>query len=329
MKQDAANHWKIRELGRRLTARLAEGNLGGGFLPQELQRRLAMGVIESLWIWCKRYYPRGDIGRAPDEIIASECGWDVSDSRWFVDALCQCRLIDASKKYRLILHDLSEHAEDYVRKSLERAGITTFADGKPVRRNEVGRPPKAPRTKPPEKLAAVATASKEGINRKPPSPSLPNPSYPFQTQEEKTPLPPVDVGRVLWTEIQPLHAAYPPHRRGGQGGFMRAVEPVVARLRAQGLADPIALLLLRVQAYASSWLAKNEGGLAIVGPDRFFGEGVWEQDPADWGDPAKPRPASPEDQERRTKAAKERERREEEQRAAERRRILAVHGRQA
>lgn len=180
MKQDAANHWKVQALGKSLAKRISEQSLGGAGLSPELGRRLAMGVVESLWIWCKRYYPRGDIGRASDEQIAIEVGWDEKDSAFLIAEFCRIRLIDAHPKHRYVVHDLSEHAEDHVRKSLERAGIKTFADGKPVRREGVGRPPKE--TTP--KLAGNSPPSNKRLTEIPPA--LPNPIPPNPAQSSPT-----------------------------------------------------------------------------------------------------------------------------------------------
>lgn len=185
MKQDAANHWKIQDLGRALARRLAGSNLGPGLTP-ELSRRLAMGVVESLWIWSKRYYPRGDIGRASDERITAEAGWDPEDACWFIATLRELRLIDAHRRYRLIVHDLSDHAEDHVRKALERAGIATFADGRPVRKDGPGRPRRRSRTAASENLDNVENPASESRAETPPalpsrsraepSPALPSPA---------------------------------------------------------------------------------------------------------------------------------------------------------
>ena len=62
MKQDAANHWKVQAWGGPCQTHRRD-EPGRERTHPELGRRLAMGVVESLWIWAKRYYPRGDIGR--------------------------------------------------------------------------------------------------------------------------------------------------------------------------------------------------------------------------------------------------------------------------
>lgn len=98
--------------------------------------------------------------------------------------------------------------------------------------------------------------------------------------------------RLLWNQASPLHAEYPKHRRGPpRGPFMRFVEPAWGSLLERGVADPQPMLLKVLRAYAASHQATVDGGRACVGPEKFFAhQGVWTQDPADWGPPA---PASP------------------------------------
>ena len=161
------------------------------------------------------------------------------------------------------------------------------------------------------------------------------PTHPKQPTHKDPPLPPADGGRerasefrLLMSHIEPLYAAYPSLRRGGKGGFMRAVEPVWGLLHDRGVEDPGAVLLKAVRAYANSWLAKNDGGKAVLGPQRFFGEGVWEQSPSDWRNPeTSARNLSPEEASRRQAARAERERADDARRSEEQQRILAQIGR--
>lgn len=209
MKQDAANHWKVQALGRSLAKRIGEMSLGGSGLTPELGRRLAMGVVESLWIWAKRYYPRGDIGRASDEQIAIECGWDEKDAPFLIAEFCRLRILDVHKDHRLIVHDLSEHAEDYVRKAMERAGIKRFADGKPVRRPEVGRPKKETRPK----LAGNSPESRQRLPEIPPA--LPNPTQPNPTPSSPIPSCPTQPQAETPAAPEPLRIHSPQDGSGG------------------------------------------------------------------------------------------------------------------
>jgi hypothetical protein len=91
--------------------------------------------------------------------------------------------------------------------------------------------------------------------------------------------------RLLWNQISDIYEAYPRHRRGGKGTFARAVAQAWTTAAASGDLDPAEILLSAVKAYAGSWAATNENGRACVGPAKFF-DGVWNQDPADWAEPA-------------------------------------------
>ncbi len=91
---------------------------------------------------------------------------------------------------------------------------------------------------------------------------------------------------LLWNQVQKIYDAYPPHRRGGaKGHFARFVSPAWMALVDAGEPDPGGKLLGIVKRYAASWLATTDKGKACLGPERFFGEGVWEQDASDWAEP--------------------------------------------
>lgn len=92
---------------------------------------------------------------------------------------------------------------------------------------------------------------------------------------------------LLWNQVQPIYDAYPRHRRGGKGAFPNHVAPAWMALVESGESDPGGRLTRIVKAYAASWLASVDKGKACLGPERFFGEGVWEQNPRDWAEPGK------------------------------------------
>lgn len=90
----------------------------------------AIGLLEALWHWTARYAPRGDIGKFTDEQIAQGAFWPRKDCDRLIEALVDKRWIDRHEEHRLVVHGWSEHAEDMVRKYLNRTG-QTFADGQP------------------------------------------------------------------------------------------------------------------------------------------------------------------------------------------------------
>lgn len=108
---------------------------------------------------------------------------------------------------------------------------------------------------------------------------------------------------LLWNHVQPVYDAYPAHRRGGKGGFAKAVAVAWRALEDDGEPDPQARLVRIVRAYAGSWLAKQDGGKAVLGAERFFADGAWQQDPKDWAKPGEAGSSTPEQRERTAKRA--------------------------
>jgi uncharacterized protein YdaU (DUF1376 family) len=91
---------------------------------------------------------------------------------------------------------------------------------------------------------------------------------------------------VSWLQVAGLHTLYPKHRRGSPGGFLRAVEPAWDVLLARGDTQPYDTLASILGRYVRSWAATHDKGFACVGAEKFFAaDGVWTQDPADWGEP--------------------------------------------
>jgi uncharacterized protein YdaU (DUF1376 family) len=91
--------------------------------------------------------------------------------------------------------------------------------------------------------------------------------------------------RLVWNQVSPLYRAYARFRRSSKGAFQRAVEPAWGVLLTRGESDPLAVLLPATEAYAASWQGQQAHG--AVGPEKFYAaDGVWEQDPHDWCEPA-------------------------------------------
>jgi hypothetical protein len=122
VKRGTPEHPKTRRLARRLN----------------LETWGAVGVLESLWHWAAKFARRGDIGRHDDADIAEGIGWR-GDPATLIEALIAERWIDANDTYRLVIHDWHIHADDAVKKTLERAG-ETFATGENPRRDAVEPP---------------------------------------------------------------------------------------------------------------------------------------------------------------------------------------------
>lgn len=79
----------------------------------------AVGIMEMIWHSAGQETPRGDIGTAKDREIAAWCDWRKKPTV-LVEALIEAGWLDRNDEYRLIVHDWPEHAEQAVKKWLER-----------------------------------------------------------------------------------------------------------------------------------------------------------------------------------------------------------------
>lgn len=94
---------------KRLSRRLNEGVRG------------TVGLLEMLWVGTAKNAPEGNVGRFSNEEIAVMCDWE-GDADALVDALVETRWLDRCETHRLLVHDWSEHAPDYIRGNLKRWG---------------------------------------------------------------------------------------------------------------------------------------------------------------------------------------------------------------
>lgn len=120
---------------------------------------LAVGIMESLWAWAARYAPRGDIGRWSDAAIARGVSWELPPAD-LIDILLRSRWIDiAEHPFRLVIHDVKDHASNAWRQKLEDNGWTWW-DGSPPRKYKLQKNKKAKKTiysqKPSEQIDAKA-----------------------------------------------------------------------------------------------------------------------------------------------------------------------------
>ena len=94
----------------------------------------AVGLLELLWHFTRKYSPSGDIGRHPDSSIARFLHWKGKPDR-LVAALVQCRLLDTHRKHRLVVHNWANHCDSYVHMKLAKKRLY-FVDGQ---RPELGK----------------------------------------------------------------------------------------------------------------------------------------------------------------------------------------------
>lgn len=92
-----------------------------------LEKWGAVGILECLWHFTSRYAPQGNVGKFSDQVIADSIGWK-KEPKILISALIKCNFLEIEKKYRLIVHDWSHHADDSVNKYLKRRKLR-FVDG--------------------------------------------------------------------------------------------------------------------------------------------------------------------------------------------------------
>jgi len=101
----------------------------------------AVGILEAIWQLTAHSAPEGDIGRHSNEDIAASIEYD-GDEDELVSALIDSGWLDACEVHRLVVHDWSEHAPNYVKGNIQRHG-KQFIKASP------GEPPKEPPKEPP------------------------------------------------------------------------------------------------------------------------------------------------------------------------------------
>jgi hypothetical protein len=168
MKREAHRHSKVLKL---------ERDLG-------IPRYAAVGILECLWALTEQEAPAGDVGKLSNEDIGLQVGW-TGDHDHLVAVLVKCRLLDEHPEHRVVVHDWSDHAPDYVHARLGRAGLY-FADGKMPNLNKLD-------TKYREQAASLYKAAKKprrrptaagGTYRTVPNHTVPDPTVP--NPEEQT-----------------------------------------------------------------------------------------------------------------------------------------------
>lgn len=103
----------------------------------ELQHALGMarwqvcGILQCLWFVTSDNAPQGDIGKFTDDAIADAMGMDRELFSRVLEALIACRWVDRSAKHRLVIHDWSDHCEQYVKRRLERMKLLFVEAGPP------------------------------------------------------------------------------------------------------------------------------------------------------------------------------------------------------
>lgn len=102
MKRTAIDHPKFRRLAQLLNVRM----------------HVAIGVCELMYHFTSKHAIQGDIGKWPDEDIAVAVDWPAENAGKLIEALVEVRLLDKSERFRLVVHDWHDHADDSTKKTL-------------------------------------------------------------------------------------------------------------------------------------------------------------------------------------------------------------------
>lgn len=92
----------------------------------------AMGLLEGLWHFTARSAPQGDIGRCTNREIARGC-YSERDGDELVRAFIAAGWLDTHEQHRLVVHDWHDHAEEAVKKLLERRRLPFLSLSAPRR----------------------------------------------------------------------------------------------------------------------------------------------------------------------------------------------------
>lgn len=256
----------------------------------ELQERLAcskreaVGILELLFHFTARYAPRGDVGRWSDARIATACDWPGEPSV-LVDALVDSGWLDRDEAHRLLVHDFHDHADQAVKKALDRAGLDPasafYRPGAPSRARDGAASGPSPDTvatesgtDPDGPTAPVRTPS--GL----PSPALPCPAPPSPARPARgrSPGPRAAAGNALLdpklfpflTALQRLHPRL---------GDVAAVGAALAEL-AHALPSPVEFAS-RLWLWANSEDWREEGGRFVPTAEKFVRDKRWKRSPRD------------------------------------------------
>lgn len=91
-------------------------------------KMIAAGALEMLWHLTAREARQGNIGKIPNERIALAIGWKGNPEK-LISPLVKYGWLDEHPVHRLLVHDWHDHADDSVRKQLQRAGLPFLTSG--------------------------------------------------------------------------------------------------------------------------------------------------------------------------------------------------------
>jgi hypothetical protein len=231
-------------------------------------RRCVAGLLECLWQGVASNCMHGDIGRFSDEEIAAMVDWNGNGAE-LIDHLVGTGWLDRHSEFRLVVHDWSTHAPNYVKGNVKQSG-KPFADRVPgaLPRTPLGTPDSPTPGDVPGAIPATP----------PPSLTLPslvksNPTSPNQDTLVQPAVARADVFDLFWAEV---------HLRKSKQEARTKYALAVKRIRAEGKhADPHAFLRERMRAFAESPEA-HPTDRAPIHPSTWLSKGRYDDDPETW-----------------------------------------------
>ena len=140
-----------------------------------IERWGAIGILESLWHWTAKYAPDGAVGRWSARALSVGILWP-GDAQILVDALITAQWLDKHAKFGYVVHDWSEHCDEYVHIQLARKGLK-FCDGSMPRITRLSKDERASIEQAHRKRTKSAGNAQEKRSQSAlPSPPLPSPS---------------------------------------------------------------------------------------------------------------------------------------------------------
>jgi hypothetical protein len=107
VKREAYRHPKMYDLAARLSC----------------GRPAAIGYLQLMLDYAADTAPQGNIGKWPNAVIASACEWP-GDPNDFMRGMMGAGWVDPCPTYRLVIHDLADHAERWWHLKLQKKGIS-------------------------------------------------------------------------------------------------------------------------------------------------------------------------------------------------------------
>lgn len=243
MKRSATDHPKV--------ANLADAIADHYKHQRRFALLIATGILERLWHFTAKFAPRGDIGRRRDDEICRWVGWPIDESLTLINILIRTEWLLNHPVHRLIVHDWHEHADESVKKLLQRKKLT-FAC---LDMSGLVSPSLLPEPKPEPKPVPIGTPDKPRPPRPQPESLLP-------------------VERHLETEdlVTALIDSHPQHRRGKRS----LSEQIIADIT-NGDPGKIRQLAERHSEWRDYWA--DQPGQFTPSLPRWLAEGSWRDPP--------------------------------------------------